>query len=111
MFYCYILECNNGSLYTGYTTDLDRRFAEHKTMSNKSAKYVKSHGKGAKQFRIAFELDTKESAMSLEYWIKKLSKKEKLKLIDVGLEHPIFDMDKKFKGKVLKEVNYNINSL
>jgi len=31
MYYVYIIECNNGSLYTGITTDIKRRFEEHKS--------------------------------------------------------------------------------
>ena len=106
--FCYILECNNDTLYTGYTTDLDKRFKDHASMSSKSAKYVRGYGKGPKQFRIAFECEDKFSAMSLEYWIKRLSRNEKLKLINIGLEHPIINENAKpkYKDKVIGVVNY-----
>ena len=39
--YLYLLECEDGSLYTGITTDFDRRFAEH--LSDKGARYTRSH--------------------------------------------------------------------
>lgn len=40
MYYVYILKCNDGSLYTGITTDLERRLAEHK--NGKGAKYTRA---------------------------------------------------------------------
>ncbi len=44
MYYVYILECKDGSLYTGITTDLERRLAEHK--SGKGAKYTRARKAG-----------------------------------------------------------------
>ena len=41
--YVYILECNNGALYTGYTTDIERRYQEHVEGSPK-CKYTRSFG-------------------------------------------------------------------
>ena len=72
----YILRCADGSLYTGYTDDVERRLAVHQ--SGKGAKYTRS--------RLPVELvyfeefDTKEEAMSREWHIKRLSHSEKLKL-------------------------------
>lgn len=76
----YMLRCNDDSLYTGVTTDLDRRVKEHNS-SNLGAKYTK--------VRRPVELvyfenrDDKIDAMQREYAIKKLSRKEKLELINV----------------------------
>ncbi len=75
MFYVYILRCEDNSLYTGITTDVKRRFAEHKDSKVKGAKYTKSH----KPIKIeaVWETDTKADASKLECRIKKLSKAEK----------------------------------
>ena len=78
MFYTYILECSDGSLYTGYTNDLDRRVRVH------------NMGKGAKYTRarlpcrlVYYEIFTSKSeAMKREYFIKhRMTRKDKLDLI------------------------------
>ena len=77
MNYTYIVECADGTLYCGWTNDLDKRIADHN--AGKGAKYTKP--------RIPVKLvycetaDTKEEAMSREWHIKRLSRKEKLRLI------------------------------
>lgn len=75
--YCYILECADQSLYTGYTVNLKKRFEAHS--SGKGAKYTRSHG--VSQFRIAFKCDSASSAMKLECAIKKLTRAQKVALI------------------------------
>jgi putative endonuclease len=78
MWYVYILECSDGTLYTGITTDLDKRLKTH------------NKGKGAKYTRVrlpvvlraSFEAADRSSASKEEYRIKQLPKKEKLKLIN-----------------------------
>lgn len=74
----YILECKNNTLYTGYTTDLKRRYQEHCSGSPK-CKYTRSFP--PKRIAACFDCDTKEEAMSLEYEIKAMSRKQKLHLI------------------------------
>ncbi len=78
--YCwvYILLCNNGAYYTGYTTDLNRRFVEHLAGTAK-CKYTRSF----KPIKIAqsWQVDNTKLAKRLEIYIKKLSKKEKEILI------------------------------
>ncbi|MDO8955081.1 MAG: GIY-YIG nuclease family protein [Gammaproteobacteria bacterium] len=78
-FIVYILHCANGSYYTGYTTDLNRRYQEHVTGTGK-CKYTKSF----KPIGIAQSwqvLDTKSAAMKIECYIKSLSKVQKAQLI------------------------------
>lgn len=77
--FCYILRCKDGSLYTGYTTDLDRRVDEHNT-SSKGAKYTKSR----RPCKLVYyeEFDSKSDAMKREAAIKKLSKKKKEELVE-----------------------------
>lgn len=77
MNYTYILRCGDGTFYTGWTNDLERRLAAH------------NHGHGAKytRSRLPVELiyyekfNTKEEAMSREYAIKRLTRKQKQRLI------------------------------
>ena len=77
MNWVYILRCGDGSLYTGWTNDLERRLAAH--ASGKGGKYTRSH--------LPVELVYYESlpgpreAMSRERQIKALSRREKLALI------------------------------
>jgi len=77
-YYCYILRCKDNSLYTGYTTEIERRVWEHNN-SEKGAKYTKIR---RPCILVYFEeYNTKSEALKREYYIKKLSKAEKEKLI------------------------------
>ena len=72
----YILECKNGSLYTGITNDLDRRLAAHR--SGKGAKYTK--GRGPLTLRYVEHCQDHSHALRRECQIKALTKAEKLDL-------------------------------
>lgn len=76
-FYVYILQCIDGSFYTGYTKDLDERTRQHH--NGTGAKYTKTH----KPQRLAYvELfGTRSAAMKRERQIKKLSHKQKRDLV------------------------------
>lgn len=73
--YVYILECADGTLYTGITKNLEKRIAQHN--EGKGAKYTR--GRGPLTLVKSFTLNSKSEALKLEYKIKKLSKEEKLK--------------------------------
>ena len=77
MNYTYMLKCSDGTLYTGWTNDLDKRVEAHN--SGKGAKYTKAR----RPVELAYyeEFETKEQAMKREYAIKQLGRKEKQKLI------------------------------
>ena len=77
MNYTYMLKCNDGTLYTGWTNDLEKRVEAHN--SGKGAKYTKAR----RPVELAYyeEFETKEQAMKREYAIKQLGRKEKQKLI------------------------------
>lgn len=77
MWYVYILECMDKSLYVGATNDLQRRFSEHK--KGKGSKYVRS--RKARQIVYKEEFDKKEDAFRRESEIKGFSRQKKLKLI------------------------------
>ena len=74
----YILRCGDGSLYTGITTDVERRLEEHR--SGKGAKYTRS--RGPLELAYVEDCDDKSAALKREYEIKSLARTEKLKLIE-----------------------------
>jgi putative endonuclease len=80
MWYVYILECGDGSLYTGITNDVVKRIKKHN--SGKGAKYTKA--RLPVKLKIKFEANDRSEASKLEYKIKQLSRQEKLKLIEDG---------------------------
>lgn len=77
MNYTYIVQCSDGTLYTGWTNDLEKRIEAHNR--GKGAKYTKTR----LPVHLVYyeEFPTKEEAMSREYGIKRLSRTEKLNLI------------------------------
>ena len=79
MYYTYILRCKDNSLYTGITTDLERRLKEHKEKGEKTAKYTLRHE--AVKMEIAWESENRVLASKLEFNIKKLTKIQKEELI------------------------------
>ena len=78
MNYVYILKCSDGSLYTGWTNDLEKRLAAHN--SKKGAKYTKSRTPVSLFYRE--ELPDKSSALKREAQIKKMSRRKKLRLAE-----------------------------
>lgn len=78
-FYVYILQCCDGSFYTGYTKDIDARTRQHQ--NGKGARYTKAH----KPQRLAYtELhESRGQAMKREHEIKKLSHQQKQDLINL----------------------------
>lgn len=77
MNYTYILKCSDGSLYTGWTNDLNKRLEAHN--KGMGAKYTKNR----LPVDIVYyeEFQTKEEAMKREYQIKKLTRSKKIELI------------------------------
>ena len=78
MNYTYILECSDGTLYTGWTNNLEQRLKAHN--SGKGAKYTRSRIPVTLAYYEAYL--TQQQAMSREQFIKHLSRQEKLNLID-----------------------------
>jgi putative endonuclease len=76
-FYVYILQCMDGSFYTGYTKDIDKRTMQHQ--NGKGARYTKAH-KPQKVAYVEF-FDSRSQAMKREREIKKLSHQQKVDLI------------------------------
>ena len=78
MNYTYILKCSDGTLYTGWTNDIEKRVEAHNL--GKGAKYTKPRRPVELVYLEKFE--TKEEAMSREYAIKRLKRSEKEKLVE-----------------------------
>ena len=82
MNYTYLLECSDHSFYCGWTNDLDKRVMAHN--SGNGAKYTKSRRPVALVYYETYE--TKEAAMKREAAIKRMSRREKERLISGGSE-------------------------
>lgn len=78
MYYVYMLRCGDGSLYTGITTDVSRRLAQHR--SGKGAKYTRSH----LPVELAYQepQPDKSAALRREREIKALPREKKLELLN-----------------------------
>ena len=75
--YVYILECGDGTLYTGITDDVQRRLAAHQ--ADKGAKYTR--GRGPLKLRYQEVCESYSHALRREVQIKRLNRQEKLKLL------------------------------
>ncbi len=82
--YCYILECSDGSFYTGWTTDPERRLKEHN--AGRGARYTRSR----RPLKLVYlePQDDRSTAMRRERAIKSRSRRAKLKLIRSQIEPP-----------------------
>ena len=77
IWYLYMIRCKGGVLYTGITTDISRRFAEHQ--AGKGAKFLR--GKAPLELVYQQSVGSHSDALKLEIKTKKLSKRDKEKLI------------------------------
>lgn len=80
MYYVYMLRCKDNSVYTGITTDIERRMMEHFKQTDKCAKYTLKHE--AYKLERYWETENRVFASKLEYHIKKLAKVKKEELIE-----------------------------
>ncbi|MGR3204862.1 GIY-YIG nuclease family protein [Bacillus glycinifermentans] len=71
--YFYVLSCRDGSLYAGYTNDIEKRLKTHN--DGKGAKYTRA--RLPVKLHFAERFSTKREAMQAEYYFKKLSRKNK----------------------------------
>jgi putative endonuclease len=76
--YCYILECADGTFYTGWTTDPERRVAQHN--KGVGARYTSTRG----PVKLVYleTLENRTEAMRRELVIKKMNRGQKIKLIE-----------------------------
>ena len=80
MNYTYILRCRDGTLYTGWTNDIEKRVKAHN--EGKGAKYTKA--RLPVKLVYSEEFETKAEAMKREYAIKRMRREAKEKLIAKG---------------------------
>ena len=75
----YIIRCSDGSLYTGITKDIKRRFKEHQSQGAKCAKYLR----GKSPLKLVYSVNnlTQRQALQMELNIKKMPKTQKENLI------------------------------
>lgn len=78
MWYVYIVECSDKTLYTGITKDIERRLSQHN--SGKGAKYTRVRRPVV--LKVLFEFPDRSSASKEEYRIKQLPRLEKIKLCE-----------------------------
>jgi len=76
--FLYMVRCKNGHIYTGISTDVERRFAEHQ--AGKGAKYLR--GKGPLKLVYQKKIGSRSEALKAEISMKKMSKSDKEKTID-----------------------------
>jgi putative endonuclease len=79
--FLYLIECADGSLYTGIATDVDARFAKH--VSGTGARYTRSHKPVC--VRASFALSGRAEASRAEYWVKRLTAARKWELVGGNL--------------------------
>lgn len=76
--YVYIVQCSDGTLYTGWTTDIQSRMKAHN--SNTGAKYTR--GRGPVHLLYSEFFETKNEALKREKQIQKMTRPKKLELIN-----------------------------
>jgi len=79
VYFVYILECSDGTLYTGITTDLDRRLHEH-NHTTKGAKYTRARRPVKFVYHEIYE--NRSEASKRELLIKKMKRQEKIYLVE-----------------------------
>ena len=83
MNYVYLLQCADDTLYCGWTTDIDARLTAHNR--GKGAKYTRSRLPVKRVYHEVYE--DLHDALSREWHLKRLSREEKLKLIEASPWH------------------------
>lgn len=88
VYFVYILQCSDSSLYTGITTDINKRINVHN--SGKGSKYVFSH----KPFKLVYKekLGNRSEASKRESEIKKWSRDEKIQNLKLNLEDSQYNL-------------------
>lgn len=85
MWYLYLVRCNDGSLYTGISTDVARRIEAHR--SNRGARRLR--GRGPLELVYAYPLGDRSEAQRVEYRVKRLSRHDKERLVRGEFSLPV----------------------
>ena len=78
--FLYVIECQDGSLYTGIAVDPNARFAAH--CAGKGARYTRSHP--PRKLLVTVSFPDRSSALKEEYRVKQMSAGEKRRFVEVG---------------------------
>lgn len=91
MYYIYIIRCNDNSLYTGITKDINERIKEHYYKTKKGAKYTRA--RDIISLEALWITDNRSNASKLEYQIKHFTKqrKEEIILNPSYIDDPIYE--------------------
>lgn len=83
IWHVYMVSCNDGTLYTGITKNLEKRIEAHNSAKD-GARYTRSR----RPVKLAYseQVESKSAAARLEYQIKKLSRSKKKRLVKIGSE-------------------------
>ena len=79
----YVVRCADDTLYTGITTDVAERFAQHSQGGARAAKYLR--GRGPLQLVFSAEVGDRVEASRLEWRVKQLTRRQKERLLTEGL--------------------------
>ena len=89
-FYTYLVECADGTLYCGWTVNIEKRLVAHN--AGTGAKYTKT--RRPVTLKACWSFDTKQEAQRWEYQVKQLTRAQKLQLIKDSLAHtPLAGID------------------
>jgi len=83
MYFVYMIKCKDGSYYTGFTNDFDRRLREH--LSGRGAKYFRNTKHQIVEAVVLVVIFSNKIAMREERRIKKLKHSEKARIFKEGL--------------------------
>ena len=91
MWFLYIIENKLGQFYTGITKNVEQRFQQHCEGGPKAAKALK--GKGPLTLLFQTQLPSHSAALKAEIWVKKQSKRDKIKLVagDISLPDDLME--------------------
>ncbi|MGD1899039.1 MAG: GIY-YIG nuclease family protein [Phormidesmis sp.] len=95
----YIIRTRQNTLYTGITTDIDKRFAEHSAAGKKGAKYLRA--KGPLQLVYSVSMRSHTLAAKAEHRVKKLTKAQKEKIVVQALSQAELLSVLKLDGEVI----------
>ena len=102
MYYIYIVNCQDGTLYTGTASDITRRLRTHLRQTKACASYTRSHR--VVSLAALWETEGKGSALRLEYRIKQLTRTQKLELLARRTDLPIDGDYRRVEDDALSEI-------
>ena len=109
MYYTYMIRCKDNSIYTGITTNIERRMEEHIKKEEKCAKYTARHT--VENIEAVWTSSNRVLASKLEYHIKKLPKPKKEKLIQEEKSFEKLLQNKIECNEYIRKTEYNKKKL